>query len=65
MVAILCRLVTLWAPRVAARFRRFCSRSALRRHVYIASASQCPSQTRNCARLLIVATQSSGLNCQS
>ena len=31
----------------------------------IASASQYPSQTHNCARLLKVATQSSRLNCQS
>ena len=43
---------------VAARFWRFCSRSALRRLIYIA-ASQYPSRTRNYGRLLTVATQSS------
>ena len=33
--------------------------------IYIASASQYPSWTRNCATLLIVATQSSCLNCMA
>jgi len=36
----------------------FCSQSASRRCIYAASASQHPSQTPNCARLRIVATQS-------
>jgi len=40
---------------LAARFWRFCSRSASRRHVYIASGSQYPSQSHNCGRLLIAA----------
>jgi len=57
-------LATLYASPVAAHFRHFHSQSASRR-VYIASASQYPSQIRNCARLLIVATESSCLNCQS
>ena len=43
----------------------FHSRSALRRHVYAVSASRYPSRTRNCGRLLMAATQSSRLNCQS
>ena len=60
-----CWLATLKVPRVAARFWRFRSRSASRRRVYVASASRYPSQTRNCARLLVVATQSSRLNCRS
>ena len=38
---------------------RFHSRSASHRLVYAASASQYPSLTRNCGRLLTVATQSS------
>jgi len=33
------------------------------RHVYVASASQYLSRIHNCARLLIVATQSNCLNC--
>ena len=50
---------------LAACFWRFRSRSALRRRVYVASASQYPSRSRNCGRLLIAATQSSRLNCRS
>jgi len=43
LAAILCWLVTLQAPRVAACFWRFRSRSVSRRLVYVASASQYPS----------------------
>jgi len=53
------------ASRVAARFWHFRSRSASRRRVNLASASQYPSWTRNCAGLLIVAAQSSRLTCRS
>jgi len=42
-----------------------CSRSASCRCVYVASASRYQSQSRNCGRLLIAATQSSRLNCWS
>ena len=65
LAAVVCWSATLQAPRVAARFWHFRSRSASRRRVYVASASRYPSRTRNCARLLVVATQSSHLNCQS
>jgi len=41
------------------------SRSTLSHCVYVSSASQYPSRTRNCARLLTVATQSSCLNCRT
>jgi len=47
---------------LAARFWRFRSRSATRRHVYVASASRYPPRSRNCGRLLVAATQSSRLN---
>ena len=61
--AKLCWLATLWHHEyLAARFWHFHSRSASRRRIYVASASWYLSQTRNCARLLIVATQSSPLN---
>ena len=64
--AKLCWLATLWHHEyLAARLWHFCSRSASRRRVYVASASQYPSRSRNCDRLLIAATQSSHLNCQS
>ena len=53
------------ASRVAARFWHFRSQSASIHRVYIASASQYPSWTRNCAGLLTVAPQSSRLNCLS
>ena len=65
LAAILCLLAALVASRVANRFWRFRSRSASHRHVYVGSASQYPSRTRNCATLLTVATQSSCLNCRS
>ena len=52
LAAILCWLAT---PRVAACFWCFCFQSTLRHCVYVASASQYPSRTCNCARLLIVA----------
>ena len=58
LAAILCWLTTLYVPRVAARFWCFRSRSASRHHIYVASASRYPSQTRNCARLLTVVPKS-------
>ena len=53
------------ASQVAACFWRFHSWPALRHHVYVSSASQYPPRTHNCAGLLIVAAQSSRLNCRS
>ena len=50
---------------IATLFWRLRSQSASHCHVYVASASQYPSWTCNCARLLTVATQSSRLTCWS
>ena len=63
LAAILCCLETLQASQVAAGFWHLHSWSALHRRVYVAFAFQFPSRTRNRARLLTVATQSSRLNC--
>ena len=52
LATILSWLVTLQASQVAARFWCFRSRSASCHHTYVASASQYPSLTCNCARLL-------------
>ena len=50
---------------VSAQCWHFNSQSASRIRVYVASVSWYLSQTHNFARLLIVATQSSHLNCPS